>query len=199
MGKGDVTRQAILDRSVSLASTVGLDGLTIGRLAEEMALSKSGLFAHFRSKEMLQIETLEHAAARFADLVIRPALLTPRGEPRVRAAFRLWMDWPKKSGMPGGCLFVAAAAELDDQPGPVRDHLVAQQRQWLGLLANVVRGAVSEGHFRAEVEPEQFAQDLYGVMLSCFFSHRLLGDPDAGRRARAAFENLVMAAKVPQA
>ncbi len=199
MSKGDVTRQAILDHSVSLASTVGLDGLTIGRLAEETALSKSGVFAHFRSKESLQIQTLEHAAVRFADLVIRPALAAPRGEPRIRAAFRLWMDWPKKSGMPGGCLFVAAAAELDDQPGAAREHLVAQQRQWLALLANVVRAAVAEGHFRAEVEPEQFAQDLYGVMLSCFFSHRLLGDPDAGHRARAAFENLVMAARVPQA
>ncbi len=199
MGKGDSTRQAILDHSVSLASTVGLEGLTIGRLAEELALSKSGLFAHFRSKESLQIQTLEHAASRFADLVIRPALAAPRGEPRIRATFRLWMDWPRKSGMPGGCLFVAAAAELDDQPGPARDHLVAQQRQWLALIANVVRGAVTEGHFRADVDPEQFAQDLYGVMLSCFLAHRLLGDPDAGRRARAAFENLVSAARAPQA
>lgn len=198
MSKGQITRQAILDHSVSLASTVGLDGLTIGRLAEELALSKSGLFAHFRSKESLQIQTLEHAAARFTDLVARPALKSPRGEPRLRAAFRLWMDWPRKSGMPGGCLFVAAAAELDDQPGAARDHLVSQQRQWLALLANVVRGAVLEGHFDAHVEPEQFAQDLYGVMLSCFFAHRLLSDPEAARRARTAFENLIAAARVPQ-
>jgi AcrR family transcriptional regulator len=197
MSKGEATRQTILDHSVSLASTVGLDGLTIGRLAEELALSKSGLFAHFRSKETLQIQTLEHAGARFVDLVIRPSLATPRGESRIRAAFRLWMDWPRKSGLPGGCLFVAAAAELDDQPGAARDHLVAQQRQWLALLANVVRGAITEGHFRAEVEPEQFAQDLYGVMLACFLSQRLLADPDAGRRARTAFENLVLAARVP--
>lgn len=198
MGKGELTRQAILDRSVSLASAIGLEGLTIGALAEDLDLSKSGLFAHFRSKESLQIQTLEHAASRFADLVVRPALAAPRGEPRIRAAFRLWMDWPKRSGMPGGCLFVAAAAELDDRPGPVRDHLVAQQRQWLALLANVVRTAIAEGHFRADVDPEQFGQDLYGVMLACFLSHRLLEDPNAGRRARVAFENLVLAARAPQ-
>jgi AcrR family transcriptional regulator len=199
MSKGDITRNAILDRAVSIASARGLEGLTIGTLAGQMALSKSGLFAHFRSKEALQVQTLEHAASRFTELVVRPALAAPRGEPRLRAVFRLWMEWPTRSGLSGGCLFVAAAAELDDQPGAARDHLVAQQRQWLALLANVVRGAVSVGHFHAAVEPEQFAQDLQGVVLSCFLSHRLLGDPDAARHARTAFEILVLAARAPAA
>ena len=199
MSKGELTHQAILDHSVSLASTVGLDGVTIGRLAEDLTLSKSGLFAHFGSKESLQIQTLERAASLFTDLVVRPALRAPRGEPRVRAIFQQWMDWPKRSGMPGGCLFVAAAAELDDQPGAVRGYLVAQQRQWLELIAGVVDGAVAEGHFRAGLEGAQFAQDLYGVMLSCFLMHRLLNDPESGRRAHAAFETLVRAARAPNA
>jgi AcrR family transcriptional regulator len=199
VSKGNATRQAILDHSVAVASTLGLEGVTIGRLAEDLHLSKSGLFAHFRSKESLQIQTLEHAASRFAELVVRPALAAPRGEPRVRAIFRHWMEWPKKSAMPGGCLFAAAAAELDDQPGALRDRLVDQQKQWLSLIASVVRSAMAEGHFRLDLEPEQFAQDLYGVMFSCFFAHRLLGDPEAARRARAAFESLVLAARAPDA
>jgi AcrR family transcriptional regulator len=199
VSKGALTHLAILDHAASLASMVGLDGVTIGRLADDLTLSKSGLFAHFGSKESLQIQTLERAASLFTDLVVRPARRAPRGEPRVRAIFRQWMDWPKKSGMPGGCLFVAAAAELDDQPGAVRDQLVAQQRQWLAVIAGVVDAAVAEGHFRAGLDGMQFAQDLYGVMLSCFFLHRLLNDPESGRRAHAAFETLVLAARAPKA
>jgi AcrR family transcriptional regulator len=193
--KGEVTKQMILDRASSLASRIGLGGLSIGGLADELELSKSGLFAHFRSKEALQVQVLEHAAARFVETVIKPALTAPRGERRVRAVFDFWKKWPKASGMEGGCFFVAAAAELDDQPGPARDVLVRQQKDWLEVLANVVRTAVAEGHFKKSVDPEQLAFELFGIMLSYHFNSRLLGEPSAGDRADAAFEALVARAK----
>src|SRR5216110_1068336 len=116
MSKGERTKTAILEHATGLASQVGLTGLTIGVLADDLDLSKSGLFAHFQSKEALQLQVLEFAAERFVATVVRPALSTPRGEPRVRAMFENWLKWPKESALPGGCFFVAAAVELDDQP-----------------------------------------------------------------------------------
>src|SRR3954470_4749744 len=121
MRKGEATRQAILDHAAAQASRIGLRGLSIGQLAEELALSKSGLFAHFQSKEALQVQVLEHAAANFVDRVVRPALAAPRGIPRLRALFEGWLAWGDSQA--SGCIFVAAAAELDDQPGPARDRL----------------------------------------------------------------------------
>jgi AcrR family transcriptional regulator len=191
MSKGDETRQAILDRAVGLASAVGLDGLTIGRLAGELELSKSGLFAHFQSKEALQVQVLEAAAARFVEVVLKPALQAPRGEPRVRALFERWLAWPKAVPQPGGCLFVAASIELDDKPGPARDVLVKLQQDWLDVLAVAVRTAVAEGHFRKSTDAEQFAFELYAMMLMCHHATRLLRDPTAGGRARRAFDNLL--------
>ncbi len=198
MGKGDLTRQAILERATAVASQFGLAGLTIGKLAEELELSKSGLFAHFGSKESLQVAVLEHAAERFVELVITPGLRAPRGEPRLRSLFDRWRQWPKLNPMPGGCVFVTAAIELDDRPGPARDLLVKQQRDWQELLAATVRGAISEGHFRNDVDPEQFAYEFYGVMLGYHHALRLLRDPKAEKRAVRAFEDLVEAARRPQ-
>jgi len=195
MSKGEATRDTILRHATGLASQVGLAGLTIGRLAEDLDLSKSGLFAHFRSKEALQARVLEHAAERFTDLVVRPALKAPRGEPRLRAIFDLWQRWPRASGSAGGCLFVQAAAELDDQPGPVRDLLVALQRAWLELIAGVARAGVEAGHLRKGLDAEQLAQELYGIMLGWHHATRLLRDPKAGARARAAFEALLARAR----
>jgi AcrR family transcriptional regulator len=192
--KGDLTRQAILDHAVNLATRVGLEGLTIGRLATELQLSKSGLFAHFQAKEALQLQVLDAAAARFVDAVVRPALAAPRGEPRVRAVFERWLAWEQGSA-PGGCLFVAAATELDDRPGPVRDRLVQLQKDWLETIANTVRTGTSEGHFRADVDPAQFAHDLYGVMLVYHHASRLIREPQALARARRAFDTLVAAAR----
>jgi len=198
MSKGEETRQAILDRAVGLASALGLEGLTIGRLAGELDLSKSGLFAHFQSKEALQVQVLEAAAARFVEVVVKPALGAPRGEPRVRALFERWLAWPKAVPQPGGCLFVAASIELDDKPGPARDLLVKLQRDWLDVLAVAVRTAVAEGHFEKSTDPEQFAFELYGTMLMCHHASRLLRDPKAVGRARRAFENLLAAARAPE-
>ncbi len=198
MGKGEQTREAILERALSLASQVGLGGLTIGRLAEELELSKSGLFAHFRSKESLQVQILERAAEQFIEVVVKPSLAEPRGEPRVRALFENWLRWPETVPQPGGCIFVAASVELDDRPGPARDRLVRMQKDWLDTIAGAVRIAVGEGHFRRGVDPDQFAFDLYGIMLVWYHATRLLQDARAPDHARRAFEALVAAARAPR-
>jgi AcrR family transcriptional regulator len=195
MSKGDLTRNAILERATLLASQVGLGGLTIGTLADDLDLSKSGLFGHFRSKEALQIQVLEHAAATFVELVVRPALRAPRGIRRIRALFDQWLEWTRSGPLPGGCLFVAAATELDDQPGPVRDRLQQLQRDWLGVIATSFAKGIEEGHFRRDADPDQFAQDLYGVALAYHHAHRLLRDPKGEGRARHAFEALLTAAQ----
>jgi AcrR family transcriptional regulator len=189
--KGQRTRSAILERATGLASQLGLTGLTIGHLADELRLSKSGLFAHFRSKEALQIQVLEHAAAKFVEQVVRPALGEPRGEPRLRALFERWLAWDTAQALPGGCVFAQAASELDDRAGPVRDRLVALQRDWIGVLVTSVGLGAAAGRFRPDADAEQFAQDLYGVMLAFHHAWRLLGDPQAEARARRAFGALL--------
>src|SRR4051812_33343447 len=124
MSKGFGTRDRILDQAVRIASLEGLEGVTGGELAGGLGLSKSGLFAHFGSKDSLLVQVLETASARFLELVLRPALKAPRGEPRVIALFERWLIWAEPTNLPGGCIFVAAAVELDDHPGPLRDVLV---------------------------------------------------------------------------
>ena len=198
MGKGDERRQLILERAAQTASRLGLEGLTIGRLASDLGLSKSGLFAHFQSKEALQVQTLRHAAELFVERVVRPALKAPRGERRLRALFERWLTWAEADVLKGGCLFVAAATELDDQDGPVRDELVRQQRDWLELIANVARTGIAEGDFRPGLDGEQLAYELYGVMLAYHHARRLLRDPRAPQRAREAFDALVEAARSPR-
>lgn len=189
-----MTKQAILHEGVVAAYRVGLGGLTIGRLAAATGMSKSGLYAHFGSKEDLQLAVLAQAAQEFADTVVVPALAEPRGEPRLRALFENWL----RSGnlrAPGGCLFVKASAELDEQAGPVRDQLARDHRSLYDSLARVVRTGIDEGHFRAETDPDQFAADLDGVLLAFYHWHRLLDDPRAETRARTAFERLVEQAR----
>jgi AcrR family transcriptional regulator len=142
MSKGQLTRSAVLDQAARTASEVGLRGVTIGTLADLTHMSKSGLFAHFGSKESLQLATIQHARERFVDVVIRPALTSPRGEPRVRALFERWLEWAT-SELPGGCLFVAAAAEFDDVPGQVHDDLVRSQLELVDMIARVFRSWAS--------------------------------------------------------
>lgn len=194
MTKGAETRQAILHRGVETAYRVGLGGLTIGHLAAATGMSKSGLFAHFRSKEVLQLEVLRQARADFIDSVIRPALAAPRGEPRVRELFERWIVCGA-TRQPGGCLFVKAATELDEQDGPVRDQLVRDHRDLYDAIARMFGSGVAEGHFRADADPVQFAADLDGVMLAFYHAHRLLEDELAETRARRAFEALIEAAR----
>jgi AcrR family transcriptional regulator len=193
--KGEETRQRILDGAVALASTQGIEGVTIGELANALDLSKSGLFAHFRSKEALQIAVLQAAGERFTRLVVVPALRAPRGEPRVRALFERWLLWGNSAEMPGGCIFIGAAAELDDRPGPVRDVLVQGQKDLLGTLAHAARIAVDEGHFRADLDVDQFAFELFAIRLSFNHSTRLMRDPRAKERAHRAFEQLIASAR----
>jgi AcrR family transcriptional regulator len=195
VSKGERTRTAILDRATGLASQLGLTGLTIGALADDLKLSKSGLFAHFQSKEALQIDVLDHAAQRFTETVVRPALHESRGTARLQALFDRWIAWERDVALPGGCIFVAATAELDDRPGPVRDRLVALQRDWINVLATSFRKGIESGHFRRDADPEQFAQDMYGVMLALHFHSRLMSDPGAEARARRAFAALLEGAK----
>ncbi len=195
MGKGTKTRDAILAQAVDLASVAGLDGVTIGALATQTGLSKSGLFAHFGSKENLEVETLRAAADRFVALVVTPALKQPAGIPRVRALFDNWVKWSVTHCARGGCLFVAAAVELDDREGPARDYLVEKQRQWLDTIARTTQRAVEVGDFRDDTDTEQFAYDLYSVFLGYHHARRLLRDPHAETRARNAFETLIRNAR----
>jgi AcrR family transcriptional regulator len=191
MGKGDATREVILEEAGRLARQVGLGGLTIGSLATRTGMSKSGLFAHFGSKESMQLDVLDHAIERFTTEVVRPALTAPRGVPRVRALFERWLAWDSTEG---GCPLVAATFELDDQPGPVRDRLVRDQRTWLDTLATMASICVTEGHFRSDTDPRQFAQDIEGVMLAYHVASRLLADPDAAERAHHGLDALLASA-----
>ncbi|HVK76757.1 MAG TPA: TetR/AcrR family transcriptional regulator [Kofleriaceae bacterium] len=186
--KGDATRTAILDRATALARTVGLEGLTIGRLADDLTLSKSGLFAHFGSKEALQAAVVEHAREQFVARVLAPALKVARGEPRLRALLDRWAGWDADEG---GCIFMALAGELDDRPGPARDALAAALRDWIDSLATAVRIAIEEGHFRADVDPAQVAFELYGIMAAAHTTSRLVGDPRVGTRTRRAVDALI--------
>ena len=195
MSKGELTRAAILEHAMSMASRYGLEGLTIGQLADELDLSKSGLFAHFRSKEALQVQLLEYVAAQFIERVVKPALAAPRGVERLEALFDHWLRWTRWKPMPGGCLFVAAATELDDRPGPVRDRLVELQRSWLGFLTGAARIAIEEGEFASDADPELFGHELYGVMLTYHHANRLLRDPKAESRARMSFQKLIESAR----
>jgi AcrR family transcriptional regulator len=189
MAKGAATRQTILSHAGRLATQVGLEGVTIGRLAIELSLSKSGLFAHFRSKEELQLQTIEHQQRRFVETVVAPVLATPGGEPRVMALFERWMAW--RVGQPGGCFFAAASFELDDRPGPVRDRLADLQREWLATIARIAASAVKRGAFRSDLEPEMWAHEFYGMMLSYHLAEQLLRDPNATERTRRAFGQLL--------
>ena len=193
MSKGEETRQAILGKAFELATVVGVSGLSIGRLAEETGLSKSGLFAHFGSKEALEVAVVEEASRQFVQEVMVPALRHPRGEPRLRALFEGWMRWGDR---PGGCFFVGASAELDDRPGPPHDALVRAQKDWIDELAKATRIAISEGHFRASVDPDQFAFELYSIMLGAHLFSRFLRAPGTGARTHQAFERLVTEARV---
>jgi AcrR family transcriptional regulator len=194
MRKGERTRDAILTEAVALASQVGLEGLSIGTLSERLGMSKSGLFAHFGSKEDLQLQTLKQGQSRFAETVFLPALNQSRGLPRLRALFDNWLGWVRQSSeFPGGCLILAASIEYDDRPGAVRDALVAGQRELRGAIAKSIRMAIDEGHLHADADPWQLTFELFGIVLATHHDHRLLGDARALDRARAAFERLVAA------
>jgi AcrR family transcriptional regulator len=195
MGKGAQTRNVIVERAMRLASRDGLEGLSVGVLADELGISKSGLFAHFGSKDELQLQVLQAAVDRFREVVVRPAIKAPRGAPRIRAMFENWLHWSNDPSLPGGCIILAAAAELDDKPGAQRDFLVAAQRDWFATLAKAARLTIDNGDFRKDVDPEQFAFEAEGIILAYHHSRRLLRDKKAEHRARAALERLIDSAR----
>lgn len=173
------TRDAILDRSADLASAEGLEGLTIGRLAGELDMSKSGVFAHFGSKQELQLATVDAAARRFVGGVVEPAQAAPEGLPRLRRYCELYVDHMERRAFPGGCFWAAAAAEFDDRPGPVRDAVRGAVEAWVGELARQAEAA-------GLPEPRQVAFELWAIGLGANAGRRLLGDESAYDRARAA-------------
>lgn len=189
--KGTETRDRIVERAFRLASRDGLEGLSLGALATDLGVSKSGLFAHFKSKEELEVAVLTHATERFEAEVVRPALKAPRGLPRLKRLFENWLAWGRDPASPGGCIFVAAAVELDDRDGRPRELLVERQRQLDALIVNLVMGAVTEGHLRADADAAQLVFELRGIILATTYTQRLYRDRGAVDRARAAFERLV--------
>jgi len=194
MGKGEHTRNAILDAALAQASETGFESLTIGGLAARTGLSKSGLFAHFGSREDLQVAAIGLAAARYAEAVFRPALAAPRGLPRMRALFDHWLDWTTRSGLAHGCPMQAAAVEFDDRPGPVRDAVLAHYERLERELGRAVELALGEGHLRRDLDVAQFVFDMLGIIYAYYHHARLLRHAAAAARARTAFERLVAAA-----
>ena len=154
-------------------------------------MSKSGLFAHFGSREELQLAVLEHAVQRYGEMVLLPALKIERGLPRLRALFERWLDWTISSGLPGGCIMISAANEYDDRPGPIRDAVIANRRRGNGVIEKAVRLAIEEGHLKPRTDPEQIAFETLGIVLANHDHRRLLGDREARKRALTAFEELI--------
>ena len=189
--KGEQTRTAILDEALRIARRLGLEGLTIGTLADATGLSKSGLFAHFGSREDLQLAVLDHGARQYGEMVLMPALKIDRGLPRLRALFERWLDWTLQTATPGGCIMISTAHEYDDRPGPIRDAAVEMQRRGIGVSERAVRLAVEEGHLKGDTDPEQIAFEMLGIVLASHNHGRLLGDKTARKRALAAFDALI--------
>jgi AcrR family transcriptional regulator len=197
--KGATTREQIVDAALRMAGDVGLEGVTLGNLAEKLGLSKSGLFAHFRSKEALQLTVVGEAVERFIASVARPAIQAAAGAPRVEALADLWLAWSREqnserareAAQRRGCVFLALASEYDDRPGPVRDAVVTSQRDWIEFVAGAAQRAMDAGHFRADLDPRQFAFEFVGIGMSLQYFSKLVGDRFAERRARQAFADLV--------
>lgn len=191
MGNAATTRERILDEGLALMSQSGLEGVTLGVLADQVGMSKSGLFAHFRSKEEVQISLLEHTAEVGARRIIAPSMKEPEGLPRLKSLVKNWFGWAARAGLPGGCPVAAGLFEFDDVPGPVHDKILAMEAEWRGLLTKTVREASALGHLRRDLDVAQFVWELCGIYLSHHAAQRFLKSPDADRRAKTAFEALL--------
>ncbi len=191
MGNLASTRERILDQGLALMSQAGVEGVTLGVLADQVGMSKSGLFAHFRSKEEVQIRLLEHTGAVGAEHIIAPSMKESAGLPRLKALVKHWFGWAPRAGLPGGCPVAAGLFEFDDVEGPVRDKILEMEAQWRGLLTQTVAEASSLGHLRSDVDAAQFVFELCGIYLSHHAAQRFLKSPDADRRAQTAFAALL--------
>jgi AcrR family transcriptional regulator len=192
--KGEMTRAAIVEAALQAASRDGLEGLTIGTLADSMQMSKSGVFAHFGSREELQLAVLKAYVQRFVDEVLRPAVTKPRGLPRLEAILERWVSFLARE-MTRGCIMIAGAVEYDDVPGPLRDEMVAIIAGWKRDLIKAIRQAVSEGHLKRNVDAQQLVFEVYGLMLAMHQDARLLRSADSAKRARAGLRRLIDAAR----
>jgi AcrR family transcriptional regulator len=184
--QGERTRKAILETAVHIASAEGLEGLTIGRLALELSMSKSGLFAHFGSKEDLQVATVEAARLIFINEVIRPAFETAQGLLRLWKLCDIWLRYVQSGVFRGGCFFAAAAAEFDSRPGPVRDRIAEIMKEWLSTLRNTIVEAQNAGHLVRDVDATQLAFEFNSLELGANWAFQLYGDMKAFTRARDA-------------
>ena len=193
--KGRATRERIVGRALELAGQRGLDGVTIGDLATDLKLSKSGLYAHFKSKERLQLDVLDAAAADFSARVFVPALREPRGLPRLEAIFERWLAWLRVNASKNGCIFIAGAMEWDDREGVIRDALVHWFEELRQGLGKSIRLAIEAGHLRSDIDADQLASDLHSIALKYHLDQRLMHSPRALPRARTAFQRLIDAAR----
>lgn len=192
--KGDATRTALLGTARSIVAKTGLDALSINQLAEASGMSKSGVFAHFGSKEDLQVEILKDAARAYRHQVIDPAMALPPGRTRLVRFVELWQDWA--AALEGGCLFIAGASEFDDRPGPVRDTLAKMQRGLRTFLIERIDEAVAAGELPAGTDAAQLAFEIFGAYLALHHDKRLLDDAEAIHRAwRAIRARLGLSAK----
>jgi AcrR family transcriptional regulator len=189
--KGQQTKQAIVDAALSLATQIGLEGLSIGALAEIMHMSKSGVFAHFGSREELQISVVREYHRRFEAEVFYPALDAARGLPRVRALFANWMKRVAVE-IQSGCIFISGAVEFDDRPGAVRDALASSVQSWLAALHRAVLQAKDEGHLVADADAAQMAFEIHGLILALHYEARFLQTPQALTRAETGFEHILL-------
>ena len=188
--KGVQTRAAILDAALSLASQMGLEGLSIGALAEVAGMSKSGVFAHFGSREELQIAVVREYHRRFELEVFFPALREARGVPRLRALFEGWIRRVSVE-LDSGCIYISGAVEFDDRPGPVRDALVGMVRAWQAALQRAIVLAIEAGHLRADTDVQQMLFEMHGLILALHHDAHLLRTPSAPQHARRGFERVI--------
>ena len=188
--KGQQTKAAIVDAALGLATQIGLEGLSIGALAEVTQMSKSGVFAHFGSREELQISVVREYHQRFEAEVFYPALGEPRGLPRLRAMFANWMKRTSVE-LDSGCIYISGAVEFDDRPGPVRDALATMVRAWQSALEKAVLMAVEEAHLNHDIDPLQLVFELHGLILALHHDARFLRNRGALDRARTGFDRLI--------
>jgi AcrR family transcriptional regulator len=190
------TKTMILDTATKIASRWGIEGLTIGELAKAVGMSKSGLFAHFGGKDQLQLSVLQSATANFVDVVMKPAFKEPRGEPRIRAMVKNWIDHLNDEGeLPGGSILIAASIEVDDKPGVLRDFVKNAQNDLIKNIEKAARIGVEEGHFRRDLDIEQFAWSLYSFVLGYHHFKRMLEDPKADLHFKRSFGGLLEVAR----
>lgn len=190
MRKGELTRAAILDVALELSSRDGLEGLTIGLLADRMNMSKSGVFAHFGSREDLQLEVVKLYHHRFEQEVFFPSVREPRGLPRLQSMFDRWLARVSVE-IASGCIYISGAVEYDDRPGPIREELVKMVQDWQDALRRAARQAVEVGHLRADADAEQLVYEMYGLILALHHDARFLRNAGAVERARRGFERLI--------